>query len=136
MKKAPIYLLTALLLSGCRARGGDISSVTTVIHHPSALYSQSEIEDAFRTVKQEFAREYSGCTLDQIVYSEESPDEMEEWADQYKADEAIVLYSTFHTDKDGGWSGTLPADTTYEDWKWVLVRSQGTSWRYATAGYG
>ncbi len=51
-------------------------------------------------------------------YDEESVREAEpEWADQYQADQAIVLLSDFQTDKHGG-DGSLNPNEIYQDWQW------------------
>ncbi len=62
-------------------------------------------------------------------------DEFSEWAAQYEVDKAIVIYSSFDVDSSGG-DGSLEPDSTYEDWKWVLVRNTDEEWEHATHGYG
>ena len=90
----------------------------------SDYYSQEEIDDHF-----------PGCVMTSFRYDEESVREAEpEWADQYQADQAIVLLSDFQTDKHGG-DGSLNPNEIYQDWQWVLVRSGNGDWTLKTCGY-
>jgi len=57
-----------------------------------------------------------------------------DWATRNNADEVIVLISTFVTDSRDG-NGSLNPDTTYVDWKWILVRDDGGEWKHADHGY-
>ena len=59
----------------------------------------------------------------------------ESWAEQYDAEEAMVLYSDFDVDSSGG-DGSLNPNSTYTDWSWVLVRENGGAWKIATWGMG
>ncbi len=61
-------------------------------------------------------------------------DEFNEWAKQYDADEAIVIESSFDVDASGG-DGSLNPDSTYDDWKWILIRNNGGDWEHADHGY-
>ena len=46
----------------------------------------------------------------------------------------IVLVSDFYVAPDGG-NGSLNQDSTYTDWKWILVRNKGGEWKHLTHGY-
>ena len=100
------------------------------------IYTDNEIEAAFQTVKEYFSKEFDGCILTKLYYPGDTfAGEFSEWAAQYEADEAIVIYSSFDVDSSGG-DGSLEPNSTYEDWKWVLVRSADEKWEHATHGYG
>lgn len=58
-----------------------------------------------------------------------------EWAAQYGADQAIVFQSSF-TVEDPGQDSTLNPNSTYPNWQWILVRSDGGSWTIGTYGQG
>ena len=89
----------------------------------SEVYSEDEIKDAMEVVKKKFQRDFKGCTLTDLWYGENiSGESEEEWAKQYNADEAIVLFSSFGVDSSGG-DGSLNPNSTYSDWKWILVRN-------------
>ena len=102
----------------------------------SEVYSENEIKDAMNIVKKKFERDFKGCTLTDLWYGENisSPSEAE-WAKQYNADEAIILFSNFDVDSSGG-DGSLNPNTTYTKWKWILVRDKSNNeWSLKTWGY-
>ena len=67
------------------------------------------------TVTTYFEAEFKGCTLPQFRYPRDaSADLLTEWAEEYGADEAVVLDSSFDTDASGG-DGTLDPNSTYSD---------------------
>lgn len=136
MKKTviPLMFLLLLLLSSCR--GGNVDHIEIPDWEPSEIYTDDEIESAFQTVKDYFSKEFDGCTLTKLYYPGDSfSDVFDEWAKQYDADEAIVIYSDFEVDSSGG-DGSLEPNSTYKDWNWILVRDSGGKWRHVDHGYG
>ena len=135
MKKILCLALTALLvlsLTGC----GQISSSMEITCDTSQVYTTADIHDAMDVVKTYFRREFNGCTLTEIGYAgDEKRKEMEGWADQYDADEAIVVVSAFETNSRGG-DGSMAANETYRNYKWILVRNSNGEWEHKTHGYG
>ena len=136
MKKIKVLLsllLCAALLTACG--GGDISEVGRQMGE-SERYSKAEISWAMDQVEDHFRNEFDGCKLLDLRYDEEKTRaEAEVWAQQYGADEAIVLYSDFEVDSSGG-DGSLNPDSTYRNWKWILTRSGNGAWELKTWGYG
>lgn len=129
-----ILCMFALLLTGC-GRGGDASQVQ-VSTGESTIFTQREIEQAMEVAMNYFRKEFDGCTMTKIEYIEEkSCDAAAEWAQQYGAEEGIVLYSSFDVDASGG-DGSLNPNSTYNNWRWVLTRDQGKDWVLRTWGYG
>ena len=129
-RKTIFCFLTALImifvLAGCGGKnsGGNIDNVQIPDWKPSEIYSDSDIEAAFQTVKDYFGNEFDGCTLTKLTYPGDTyADEFYEWAEQYDADEAIVILSSFDVDSSGG-DGSLNPDSTYDDWKWILIRNE------------
>ena len=123
----------ALLLTGCG--GGTVSGVQKVIGK-SEIFSPREIEAAMELALDYFRKEFDGCTMTEIKYNEEkSGDAAKEWAQQYGAEEGIVLYSSFDVDATGG-DGSLNPNSTYSNWKWILTRDNGGRWTLRTWGYG
>ena len=103
---------------------------------PSEIYTDTEIEAAIKTVKEYFKKEFDGCTLTKVGYVGDTfADEFAERAEQYNADEAIILYSSFDVDSSGG-DGSLNPNSTYDDWQWILIRNANGEWRHADHGYG
>lgn len=115
-RKTIFCFLTALImifvLAGCGGKnsGGNIDNVQIPDWKPSEIYSDSDIEAAFQTVKDYFGNEFDGCTLTKLTYPGDTyADEFYEWAEQYDADEAIVILSSFDVDSSGG-DGSLNPD--------------------------
>ncbi|MCD8254129.1 MAG: hypothetical protein LUC36_01090 [Oscillospiraceae bacterium] len=126
-----LLLLMLIALTGC---GGNVDNVQISDWKPSEIYSDDDIEAAFKAVKDYFSQEFDGCTLTQLYYPGDSyADEFNEWAERYGSDEAIVILSSFDVDSSGG-DGSLNPNSTYTDWKWVLIRSGG-GWEHADHGY-
>lgn len=95
-----------------------------------------DIQAAVDVVEKKFKRDFSGCTMTALRYAPHSGKEGNEaWAEQYDAEEAMVLYSDFDVDSSGG-DGSLNPNSTYTDWSWVLVRENGGAWKIATWGMG
>jgi hypothetical protein len=74
------------VLAGCSGKnsGGNIDNVQIPDWKPSEIYSDSDIEAAFQTVKDYFGNEFDGCTLTKLTYPGDTyADEFYEWAEQY-----------------------------------------------------
>ena len=135
MKRIVTFLLVILLtlsLAGC-GRGSTRGLQTKI--GSSDVYTQKDMESAIKIVTEFFRKEFEGCTLKTLEYSEElTRDDAEEWAQQYDAQQAIVLISSFYVAPNGG-DGSLNTDSTYENWQWILVRNPGEDWTLKTWGY-
>ena len=141
MKKKPviiaaIFVIGVVLFFLLLRKGGDISNVNRVIPQ-SEIYSKQDIAYTMDVVEDKFISDFKGCILTDLWYDEDiSSSSSDEWADQYDADEAIVLLSNFNVDSSGG-DGSLNPNSTYTDWQWILVRDKGSStWKLETWGYG
>lgn len=122
-----------LCLSGC-GKGGNIDSVKTHAV-PSKMYSEEDIDAAIGVVEEEFAKSWSGCTLTEIYYAgDEASRDHQDWAARNHADEVLVLLSSFDVDASGG-NGSLNPNSTYDDWNWILVRTDGGPWQEVDHGY-
>ena len=135
MKRIVTFLLVILLtlsLAGCSR--GNIRYLETTIGD-SDVYTREDIEKAIDVVSRFFQKEFEGCTLRTIEYNEpETIRRAREWAEQYDAQQAIVLISSFYVAPNGG-AGSLNTDSTYENWQWILVRNPGENWTLKTWGY-
>ena len=134
MKKIVCIILCSLLVFSLSACGGDISRVNT--HNVnSEIYSQEDINAAIDTIKKEFMMNWGGGTLTEIYYAgDDSSKDHQDWADRNNADEVIVLLSSFDVDSSGG-DGSLNPNSTYSDWSWILVRTNGGKWQHVDHGY-
>ena len=136
--KRRIWIMAVLLLSlALSACGGKLADGMQVeITEDDTYYSDEDIQAAAATVEKAFRKDFSGCTMTALRYTALSGiDANVEWAAQYDAEEAMVLYSNFTVD-DTGADASLNPGTTYTDWQWVLVRSTGEAWDLVTWGLG
>ena len=128
-----LFLSCCLLLSGC---GGGTASEVQVITGESEIFTEREVENAMEAAMNYFRKEFDGCTMTKIEYIESmSQPAALEWAQQYGAEEAIVLYSSFDVDASGC-DGSLNPNSTYSNWQWILTRDEGENWVLRTWGYG
>lgn len=140
MTKKALILITLIMIlniAGCGEKdiGGNIDHVQIPDWTPSEIYSDDDIKAACETVKDYFKNEFTGCTLTELYYPGDTyADVFHEWEEQYDAEEAIVLVSSFDVDASGG-DGSLDPDSTYEDWNWILIRRDGGEWEHADCGY-
>ncbi len=134
MKKAIGAILCLLLVLCLSACGGKVSDAKT--HNvESETYSQQDIASAIDVIKKEFKRNWKGCTLTEIYYAgDDRSKDHQEWADRNNADEVLVLLSSFSVDASGG-DGSLNPNSTYDNWMWILVRTNGGQWRHVDHGY-
>ncbi len=124
MKKITIFLVCAVLIFSLSACGGNVKNVN-VVDVKSEIYTSDDIESAIDTIKKEFDKDWNGCTLNEIHYAgDETSKDYQDWADRNDADEVIVLLSSFDVDGSGG-DGSLNPNSTYDNWMWILVRTNG-----------
>ncbi|MCI6771255.1 MAG: hypothetical protein MR567_04725 [Oscillospiraceae bacterium] len=134
MKKIVCTMLGILLVFSLSACGGNVRGVKT--HHvDSEMYSQDDINSAIDTIKKEFKSDWKGCTLTEIYYAgDDCSKDHQDWADRNNADEVIVLLSSFDVDSSGA-DGSLNPNSTYDNWNWILVRTNGGQWQHVDHGY-
>ena len=124
--------------TSCSQSGQNISvkdvsgKLTDDIAEVTALSEEST--DAINVITDTFDKDFEQCTLQEIEYDEEySRERMNGWAEQFDADEAIVLLSKFYVAAE---NGSLAVGETYTKWNWILVRDKGGFWELKTWGYG
>ena len=134
MKKIVCIILCSLLAFSLCACGGNVSEAKT--HNvESEIYSEEDIKAAIDTIKEEFKSDWKGCNLTEIYYAgDDRSKDSKDWADRNNADEVIVLLSSFDVDSSGG-NGSLNPNSTYNDWLWNLVRTNGGKWKHVDHGY-
>ena len=134
MKKTVCVIMCFLTMLCFVSCGGNVRNARTR-EVASELYSQKEINAAIRTIKMDFAIDWSGCTLTEIYYAgDDYTKRYQDFADRNNADDVIVLLSTFTVDSSGG-DGSLIPNYTYEKWGWILVRNKGGHWKHVDHGY-
>lgn len=133
MKKYLCVILSVFLLFNLTACSGVTLFVKTRTVD-SEIYTQKDIDSAIEVIKDEF-KGWSGCTLKEIYYAgDDVSNAFNHEAEHYNADEVIVLLSSFYVDHTGG-DGSLNANSTYDNWNWILIRNKGEAWRHIDHGY-
>lgn len=136
MKKwitAVLAALLALCLAACGGGGGTTTGVERTIG-PSGQFREAEIRRAMDLVEKQFEKGFVSCRLLTLTYQEEdSQKTAASWAQQYGADEAIVLESSFYVEGDR--NPSLNPNSVYRGWQWILTRSAGGTWTLQTWGY-
>lgn len=134
MKKWIVMILVFSLLLALTACGGNVSNVE-VTPWESEVYSEEDVQSAINEAVRYFKKHFDGCTLTEITYAgDDVSADHAEWAQRHDADEAIVLISSFDVGSSGG-NGSLNPNSTYSRWMWIMVRSEGGSWKHADHGY-
>lgn len=111
------------------------SVVKKNIKHGSSIYTDDEIESAIKVIKTDFKKDWKGCTLKKIAYlGDERLKDYREFADRNNYTDVLVLTSDFYVAPTGA-DGSLNADSSYRDFKWILVRNKGEAWKHVDHGY-
>lgn len=155
---AVVAVLMSIVLFGCQKKMEEVnieteyavmeeSSIETVIAGDdteveidmylgeSAVYTESQLEEAINLILDSFEADFEQCTLQEIEYDEEyslSQEEMNK--EMFQVDNAVVFKSTFVVD-DNYMNGPLNAGQTYEDYEWILNMDADGNWSILTSGY-
>lgn len=132
-KKTMAIMIAAAMVLMCGCGEGKVKDVK-ILNVASEIYSYEDIEAACYAVKYYFRDNFEGCTLKILYYPGDAYADFNEWAEQYEADEAIVLVSSFDVGAFGG-DGSLNSNSTYDDFMWILVRNNGGKWDIVDKGY-
>ena len=134
MKKLIALVLALVCVIGLVACGGNVKNVK-ITDYSSEIYSDAEIENAINVAINYFEKNFEGCTLTEITYlGDDELDNWQEFAERNNADDVMVLVSSFNVGASGG-DGSLNPNSTYTNWKWILVRTNGGKWEHVDHGY-
>ena len=134
MKQLIAFILALVCVIGLVACGGNVKNVK-ITDYSSEIYSDAEIENAIDVAIDYFEKNFEGCTLTEITYlGDDKLDDWQEFAERNNADDVMVLVSSFSVGASGG-DGSLNPNSTYTNWKWVLVRTDGGKWKHVDHGY-
>lgn len=155
---AVVAVLMSIVLFGCQKKMEEAnieteyavmeeSSIETVIAGDdmeveidmylgeSAVYTESQLEEAINLILDSFEADFEQCTLQEIEYDEEYSFSQEEMnKEMFQVDNAVVFKSTFVVD-DNYMNGPLNAGQTYEDYEWILNMDADGNWSILTSGY-
>ena len=134
MKKLIALVLALVCVIGLVACGGNVKNVK-ITDYSSEIYSDAEIENAIDVAINYFKKNFEGCTLTEITYlGDDKLNNWQEFAERNNADDVMVLVSSFNVGASGG-DGSLNPNSTYTNWKWILVRTNGGKWEHVDHGY-
>ena len=134
MKKMIALVLALVCVFSLVACGGNAKNVK-ITDYSSEIYTDAEIKSAINVAINYFEKNFEGCTLTEITYlGDDKLDDWQEFAERNNADDVIVLVSTFEVGASGG-DGSLNPNSTYTNWKWILVRIDGGKWMHIDHGY-
>ena len=134
MKKLIALVLALICVIGLVACGGNVKNVK-ITDYSSEIYSDAEIENAINVAINYFEKNFEGCTLTEITYlGDDKLNNWQEFAERNNADDVMVLVSSFNVGASGG-DGSLNPNSTYTNWKWILVRTNGGKWEHVDHGY-
>ena len=134
MKKLIALVLALVCVIGLVACGGNVKNVK-ITDYSSEIYSDAEIENEIDVEINYFEKNFEGCTLTEITYlGDDKLDDWQEFAERNNADDVMVLVSSFSVGASGG-DGSLNPNSTYTNWKWVLVRTNDGKWEHVDHGY-
>ena len=136
MKRLFALILTAAMLMLLCACVGNVAHVQ-VEPFTSERYTDAEVHSAMDVALDYFKKHFSGCTMTSITYAGDAATaDYDDWIKRDPTEQVIVLVSTFEVGPTGG-DGSLNPNSTYTNWKWILVRPlAGGDWRHADHGYG
>jgi hypothetical protein len=133
-------LLVVFSLAACK-QAGRTNNVEVSIEK-SDKFSEKEINDAINCVKEKF-KDFERCNLKRLWYDEEQSNNHIKAYLKYgkgkgngvKAENVIVLLSSFAVDSSGG-DESLRPNSTYSNWNWTLIRDSKTgNWQVDCWGF-
>ena len=126
-----LFLISALLLS--LSSCGTLNFVD-IEEFSSEIYTERDIADAMEVVLEEFLGKTDRILLNLSYIGDSKIADYEDWADRNGADVVIVFltdyYVSFFSD-----TPTQNTASEYENWKFILVRTDGGEWEIVDQGY-
>ena len=132
MKKVlSLFLIFSLLLSLTSC--GTLNFVD-IEEFSSNVYTTQDITSAMELVLEEFQGKKDRILLNLSYIGDSEISDYKDWADRNGADEVIVFltdyYVSFFSD-----TPTQNTASEYENWKFILVRTNGGEWEIVDQGY-
>ena len=130
-KTVALLLLCALILSLTSC--GTLNFVD-IEEFSSEIYTDRDISSAMEVVLELFQGKTDMVLLRISYIGDEELDDYQDWADRNNADDVIVFltdyYISFFSD-----TPTQNTASEYENWKFILVRTNGGEWEIVDQGY-
>ena len=132
MKKILLLLLIFVLLLSLTSCG--TLNFVDIEEFSSEIYTDRDIADAMEVVLEEFQGKTDRILLKLSYAGDAELADYKDWADRNGADDVIVFltdyYVSFFSD-----TPTQNTASEYENWKFILVRSDGGEWEIVDQGY-
>lgn len=132
MKKILSLLLIFVLLLSLTSCG--TLNFVDIEEFSSEIYTARDISDAMEVVLEEFQGKTDRILLKLSYAGDAELADYGDWADRNGADDVIVFltdyYVSFFSD-----TPTQNTASEYENWKFILVRSDGGEWEIVDQGY-
>ena len=100
----------------------------------SEIYTDRDITSAMEIVLEEFQGKNDRILLSLSYIGDSNISDYRDWADRNGADEVIVFLTDYYVSL---FSDTPTQNTAseYENWKFILVRTNGGEWEIVDQGY-
>jgi hypothetical protein len=147
MKKVPVIIgvslaAVAFAVLWHATHGISVFARTDCGDSSKNTHSDEEIRMAASIVREQFRKEFNGCIMTELSYSEEWSQAEMEYENSYYAcylapekcvDDAIVLESTFVTKSP--FASFMWENYTQRGWKWVIKHTPEGGWKFTGCGY-
>lgn len=98
-------------------------------------FSDSDIKNAKKTVRQYFRKKFQDCELRKLWYDEKRyKNNISNFSENYGTDNVIIIYSNFYVSKKCK-INSLNKNFTYKNFMWVLSKGTDSGWKVQTYGY-
>jgi hypothetical protein len=132
MKRILSLLLIFVLLLSLTSCG--TLNFVDIEEFSSEIYTARDIADAMEVVLEEFQGKKDRILLNLSYIGDSKLSDYGDWADRNGADDVIVFltdyYVSFFSD-----TPTQNAGSTYENWNFILVRTNDGEWEIVDQGY-
>lgn len=125
-----LFITIMFSFAGC----GQKPIETVIRDVESEMFSQEEIYSAIDVIQNELKMSWKGCSLTEVCYAGDEISRAEAAYHGVEEGNLIVLSSSMYVAPHGG-DGSLNTDYTYEDWGWMLVKSDSGKWIHIDHGY-
>ena len=130
-KTVAVLLLCALILSLTSC--GTLNFVD-IEEFSSEIYTDRDITSAMEVVLEEFQGKSDRILLSLSYIGDSKISDYRDWADRNGADEVIVFVTDYYVSHFSN-TPTQTAGSEYENWKFILVRTNGGEWEIVDQGY-
>ena len=100
----------------------------------SEIYTARDIADAMEVVLEEFQGKKDRILLNLSYIGDSRLADYRDWADRNGADDVIVFLTDYYVSFFSDTPTQNPA-SEYENWKFILVRTNGGEWEIVDQGY-